>query len=104
LILGPALTRTYLIAWELFSVDKRFFAWMLLTMSLFLLWTSMNQRAEQQKTLEARQAAELETKRMEDARNVRANAAKLLGDVKVDAYQEPPLELFTLGTMKPEDK
>ena len=73
-------------------------------MSLFLLWTSMNQRAEQQKTLEARQAAELETKRMEDARNVRANAAKLLGDVKVDAYQEPPLELFTLGTMKPEDK
>jgi YidC/Oxa1 family membrane protein insertase len=104
LILGPALACSYLIAWELFSVDKRFFAWMLLTMSLFLLWTSMNQRAEQQKVLEARQAAQLEAKRMEDARNARANAAKLLGDVKVDPYQEPPLELFTLGTMKPDDK
>jgi YidC/Oxa1 family membrane protein insertase len=104
LILGPALACSYLIAWELFSVDKRFFAWMLLTMSLFLLWTSMNQRAEQQKVLEARQAAQLEAKRMEDARNARANAAKLLGDVKVDPYQEPPTELFTLGTMKPEDK
>jgi len=76
---------------------------MLLTMSLFLLWTSMTQRAELKKVQDQRQAAELEAKRMEEVRITRANAAKLLGDVKVDPYKEPPLAFSSIGSMKAED-
>jgi len=72
-------------------------------MSLFLLWTSWNQKAELKKVQDVRQAAELEAKQMDDVRIARANAAKMLVNEKVTPYQEPPLEFFSLGSMKAED-
>jgi YidC/Oxa1 family membrane protein insertase len=85
------------------KVDRRFFAWMLLTLSLFMLWSSMNQRNEIRKKEEELQAQELKKKKERDAERVKDKAAQAIANADVPPPPDVPTSWHTLGSFHNED-
>jgi YidC/Oxa1 family membrane protein insertase len=83
-------------------VDRRFFAWMLLTISLFMIWNSMNQRAALQKQEQELAAAERETKKLREAEKKREQAAAAIEKTDIGPAPTFPAAKYCLGSMDPQ--
>jgi YidC/Oxa1 family membrane protein insertase len=84
-------------------VDRRFFAWMLLTLSLFMLWQSMQQRAALKQKEEQLQAERREERKKREADEMKARAEKAQATSDVPAPPVVPEARYTLGSMNPND-
>jgi PDZ domain len=73
---------------------------MLLTLSLFMLWSSMNQRNEIRKREEEAKAQELEQKKARDAQRVQEKAAQAIANSEVPSPPDIPATWHTLGSFR----
>ena len=86
-------------------MDRKLFAWMLICISMFLLFNSM-QRQKEIARLEQEKQTKLSEETKEKKKVQSKEAAERLADKDPDFSlpQQPPRERFTLGSMDPKDK
>ncbi|MFN9916675.1 MAG: hypothetical protein ACK53L_29065, partial [Pirellulaceae bacterium] len=75
---------------------------MLLTISLFMIWNSMNQRAALQKQEQELAAAEREAKKLREAEKKREQAAAAIEKADIVPAPTFPETRYCLGSMDPQ--